>query len=369
MNNKKMKVCHILNELLPSGAETMLVNSASKWKNCELHVLATAANIGVYAPEFKRAGYTVHHINENGFIKQHKAVCAFLKNLEPDVLHVHRESQDFYYELDAKLAVRGIRIVRTVHNVFLFSGILRFRRIMTRAFGRLIGTKYIAIGDSVFQNEKNRFLNTPYRLVNNWCDESIFGYVSEGMKEQEKNKKGLVDKMILVSVGNCSKVKNHMLLLKGINEMVSAGTINIHYYHLGQGESEREEKEYVKNNNLSDYVSFVGRTNPAPYLKLADLFVMPSLFEGVSISALEAMMCGVNCLLADVVGLQDFKSIGAKAIHYTGLSQDEFTQCLCELYKVWGERRLKNNFELSNAVRERYSMKKSVASYLEVYSN
>jgi len=65
--NKKLVVCHILNELLPSGAETMLVNSASEWTNCELHVVGTQKELGSYCVQFEKAGYTVHHIYNDSF--------------------------------------------------------------------------------------------------------------------------------------------------------------------------------------------------------------------------------------------------------------------------------------------------------------
>lgn len=61
----------MLNTLLT--AETMLVNSASEWKNCEFHVVGTQKEIESYSELFEKASYAVHHIYNENFFKQHHA--------------------------------------------------------------------------------------------------------------------------------------------------------------------------------------------------------------------------------------------------------------------------------------------------------
>ena len=58
-----MKIVHVLNELKFSGAEIMYVDAARVFqeKGGDLMVVATAPEIGEYAPNFERAGYEVFH--------------------------------------------------------------------------------------------------------------------------------------------------------------------------------------------------------------------------------------------------------------------------------------------------------------------
>lgn len=368
--NKKLVVCHILNELLPSGAETMLVNSAKLWNNCELHVVATAQNVGEYSVQFENAGYIVHHVYKDNFISQHSEFRKLLKKIKPDVVHVHRESQECYYELDAKIC--GVKkIVRTVHSCFNFKKLLRIRRILTRFIGRCCGTKYIAIGESVYQTEKNVLLNKPYQLIENWCDDNIFSFISENDKRVAKENAGISnDTFVIVSIGNCSDVKNHIFVLnalKSIKEKYKQA--NIKYIHLGSGVCEDDEKEYVKNEGLESVVDFVGRKSPLDYLKLADVFVMPSKYEGFGITALEAMKCGVPSLLTDVVGLRDFKTINSKNLIFSDLDENDFANKFFEIYRRFVGNDLCNDENLANAVSNRYGVEKSVNAYLKVYND
>ncbi len=365
---KKIVVCHILNSLLPSGAETMLVNSSKEWKNCELHVLVTLKDLGNYADTFKQAGYTVHHIYNENFIKQHLKVQKFFRDLKPDVVHVHRESQECYYAFDARIS--GIKhVVRTVHNVFSFTGLTRVRRIITRAFGRLLGTTYVAISQSVYENEKNRLYNKPSILIDNWCDEQKYEYITyHEQLEAQSNLSIEKNRMIIVSVGNCTKVKNHMMILKGLKFLISQGMTKVCYYHIGCGKDEALEKRYVCEHNLEKYVHFQGHTDPIQYLKVANLFIMPSIYEGVGISAMEAMFCGIPCLLTDVDGLRDFKALQCDEVSYCNLNQENFDFKLADLYGKYFEGRLEHSKRLSDEAHNKYNMKNSVRSYIELYT-
>lgn len=367
-STKRIRVCHILNSLLPSGAETMLANSGDLWINCEKHILATQPELGNYSETLQKAGYQIHHIARDNFIQQHLAVQHFLKELRPDVVHIHREGQEFYYALDAKLA-RVPSIVRTVHNVFDFHGMLRLRRVITRGLSRNLGTKYIAIGRSVFDNEKYNFKNEPLKIVDNWCDELRFQFISENNKKSKRETHGIPeDTFVIVSVGNCSFVKNHMLLLKAIEKIVNTKLdVKILYLHIGSGKNEEAEKTYVKEHNLEHNVRFLGYVDPVQYYQLADLYLMPSLYEGVGISALEAMFCGIPCMLTDVVGLCDFKQLESEDIYYSTLDDVDFVDRLTKLSKKFQRGELNNSKELSNLAHEKYNRKNSVQEYIETY--
>lgn len=363
----RVKVCHILNSLLPSGAETMLANSINAWAGYEMHIIATGIELGDYADTLQTAGYIIHHIRKNNFISQHMAIINFLRELKPDVVHIHRESQECYYALDARCA--GVKnIVRTIHNVFAFEGYLRFRRIITRAVGRMLGTKYVAISKSVYENEKTTFHNIPMRIIFNWCDESKYNFISQNDKEVYRKKNQIQgNTMVILTVGNCSPVKNHLLLLKAIKKLIVEEEADILYYHVGSGDEQEHEINYVKECHIENCVQFLGYTDPMEYMTLADLYVMPSLYEGVGISAMEAMFCGIPCLLTDVSGLKDFKSLNNEAIYYAGIDETDFYVKLRELYIDFQNGRLNNNQQLSAAAHLNYSMVNSVHQYMEVY--
>lgn len=325
-----VKVLHVMNTLLPSGAETMLKTAAPYWKkNLEMHILATQKELGSYSSELMSAGYQIHHIYDPSFIRQLKRVSDFIKSEKFDIVHIHRESKSLEYEFIAYKA--GVKnIVRTVHNVFLFDGLLRIRRRITRWLGYKLEVEYVAISESVLQNEKMRY-GIDCCLINNWYDENRFYFVSPEMKRRAREIIGVESKQFcIVSVGNCSRVKNHMEILKALTSKMLKEN-NILYFHVGKGDCENDEKLFVSKNNLNSMVRFVGFQDPLLYLQASDLFLMPSIYEGVGISALEAIATGMHCLLTDVYGLKDFKKQEFEFVYYCNTDAESIAESIKKL--------------------------------------
>ena len=113
----------------------------------------------------------------------------------------------------------------------------------------------------------------------------------------------------------------------------------------------------------------MGFCEPFEYLAVTDVFIMPSKYEGVGISAMEAMVSGVPCILTDVVGLCDFKSLKNSDIYYTGLGQSEINKSILCLANKFEEHNLAHSLELSKAAQLKYDMNKSVSKYLQVYQD
>lgn len=355
-----MKILHILNALLPSGAETMLKAAAKYWdSNDEHHILATASEIGHYAEELRKAGYLVHHINCEDKIKWLAKIKKFIREEKFDVVHVHRESKALYFEMAAYAG--GARcVLRTIHNIFEFTGFLRLRRIVTRQIACLIGVKHVAIGESVRENEKKRFF-VNCATVNNWYDDSKFTFTDEIVKKEAKEKLKINDNQkCIVSVGNCSDVKNHLLILdvlKQIKEM------DIVYLHVGEGNLTAAEKEFVAINGIKR-VGFLGYQDPLLCLQASDVYLMPSKYEGFSISALEAIATGMPCLLTEVPGLRDLARSGFENVVYCKLDVSDMYDKLIALLT---DEDLHNSREQSELTRSIYGVEQGVAGYQRLY--
>lgn len=367
------KVLHILNSLLPSGAETMLVTSADLWVGYEKHVLATQKELGSYAEKFEKAGYIVHHIFGK---KKHKRIRQLIKNENFDVVHIHTEASSSWYALDARL-VGTRKIVRTVHNVFksqirneILRYVSRLRKTIRRHFETdFLGVKYIAIGDSVYRNELELYRN-PCAIIRNWCDENIYVKRNLPIRKMARNRLGIgKDVFCVLTVGNCNKIKNHSLLIRAIHSaLAQRPDFQIIYLHVGSGDEEQNEKTLVKQLGLTDKVKFVGRQNPLEYYNAADLYVMPSLFEGLSISALEAARCNVPILLTDVDGLKDFQIIDDPNLIYSSLKTEDMANRLVESYDRWQKDHAQMTCDISNIIGRYFNMDKSVKEYLAVYN-
>ena len=363
----KVKVLHILSELKPSGAETMLCIAAPAFaaKGVVAEVLSTGSKIGAYAPQFELAGYKVNHIpfarSPIFFFKLYR----LFRRGNYDVIHLHTERANFWLGLVAVFA-RPKRVLRTIHNNFSFSGFLRYRRMVQRRLLSLLGVIHVSIGTSVQNNELVNFgLKT--RQVSNWYDDTRFIPANDALREQARREFAIPhNKTVIVSVGNCSKVKNHEALLYVLAQL-PMNTRPI-YLHVGDEEDGQPERQLAIDLGIGACVRFLGPlTDIRPALMAADIFVMPSLYEGFSIAAIEGLAMGLPAVFTDVPGLRDHKE------DYDGLiyAQPNVNSLLNAIVTLLAESdekrhlRSKNYPEISRGL---YGILNGVKGYFYIYS-
>jgi glycosyltransferase involved in cell wall biosynthesis len=361
-----MKVLHILNELLPSGAETMLRLAAEPWRTqgLELEVLSLGDEVGTYAETLVAAGYRIHHIPLRPLTRSLPAFVGLLRRGGYDVVHVHPERANFFLALIARSVGRA-GVIRTVHNVFGFEGRLRLERRLQRALLRVLGVVHAAVGESVQDNELSRFGNTSV-LVLNTFDESRFRPATEGERDSARRTLGLASSdFVAVVIGNCSRVKNHGVLIEALAHPLAPRTKLL---HLGlEAEDATGERRLAQHLGVAHEVSFLGFVDDVPsVLHAADCYVMPSLYEGLAVTALETLGCGVPSVLTDVPGLRDLREHLPMAWWVTP-SAEPIAVALQEVAELDGEARRRWTNQAAAMVRERFGVERHVSSYLELY--
>ncbi len=94
--------------------------------------------------------------------------------------------------------------------------------------------------------------------------------------------------------------KNISMLLRAFKTFTEKYDYKL--YLVGNGPDEQKFKDYVVQNGLSDKVIFTGRQNSYDYLKIAKIFVLPSYYEGMPNSLIEALAVGLPCISTDCSG-------------------------------------------------------------------
>ena len=316
-----MKVIHILVELKFSGAEMMYVDAANVFKNkgCELTVMATAQNIGEYAPYFERAGYKVIHWpfprlkNYLARIRFYKNFYSFIVKEGYDVVHIHSLWAMWGLSLCARLAKK--HSVFTFHNVYPSKALTHPYYIALRWTAKyLFNCKFHTISDSVYNHELGYYYNKTVKIYN-WYGFDRFYPAEEHEKVTTREQLGIKpNDFVLISVGGCSNIKRHSEIIKAL-KIVEETIPNFLYLHLGTGTAEEEEMELAKKLGLYDKIKFCGNQHEVrKFLIASDVYLMPSRFEGIPITTIEAMACEIPAILYDVPGLRDFNSQGVNSI-------------------------------------------------------
>lgn len=126
----------------------------------------------------------------------------------------------------------------------------------------------------------------------------------ETLREEKRKEFGLTkDNIVLLSVGELSRRKNHRMVLKALSRIHGA---QIRYVICGKGEQEEGLKHEVSALGLTGKVIFAGyRSDVEAFYQMADLFIFPSIQEGLPVALMEAMASGIPCLASDIRGNRD----------------------------------------------------------------
>lgn len=316
-----MKILHILNELKYSGAEIMYVDAAPIFqeKGCELSVMATSKELGEFAINFKKAGYTVLHLPMPVIKKYFKRlwyyrkIITLLNSEKYQVVHIHSSGAMWGFALCARLT--NTKSIYTFHNVFPTHFYSYPYHVFLRWSAKyLFQCKFHAISDSVYNNELKLYHNNTTKIYN-WYGNKRYFPSSPDEKISIRRELGIdIDSLVVISVGGCSIVKRHSDIITAL-PLILDKIPNTIYLHLGFGETQGKEKNLALSLGIGKNVWFCNNQEDVrKYLIASDIYLMPSRFEGISITTIEAMACRIPTILYDVPGLRDFNKEGKHSI-------------------------------------------------------
>lgn len=148
--------------------------------------------------------------------------------------------------------------------------------------------------------------------------EEALGYVSIKIQKSLRERFGLKKgEILLLSVGRLEKNKGHLNLINQMARIKDKIKKPWKLIIVGKGSQRRNLEAAIGENNLQDKITLAGTLNDAELhnlYELADIFVLPSLFEGSSIATLEAMIHKCAIIANAVGGLPDKVQPGINGI-------------------------------------------------------
>ena len=115
------------------------------------------------------------------------------------------------------------------------------------------------------------------------------------------------DAKVLLSVGELSKRKNHQIVIKALAKLKRK---DVYYLICGQGKEKENLLSLAEKLNVQRQVILIGYRTDVPELyKIADLFVFPSLQEGLPVALMEALSSGLICIVSNIRGNVDCKKV------------------------------------------------------------
>jgi glycosyltransferase involved in cell wall biosynthesis len=171
---------------------------------------------------------------------------------------------------------------------------------------------------------------------------------------EEKIKINLKNKFLIGSIGRLDYSKNYEFLIKVFPEILKIKPEVIGVI-IGEGPERKKLEDLIKKANLKDKIFLIGEIKDASkYLKGFDLFVLPSRYEGLSLTLIETLFAEIPILASDVGGNKEI------------LKEDlvfNLNDLNCFLFIF------KNTPTIPKTKKEIFSIVNTVGSYLKIYKN
>lgn len=297
-----MKILYTLSALDCGGAEKIIYDYYVRMpKSIEIDFLVNTENRGVLEDTIEQRGSTIYHIPpfKKNIWKYLYYMNKIIKKGKYDIIHVGQGYLGFFYLWFAYIHKIKIRIVHAHSACETESYIKRIKRKILTIGCKFLSTDLFACGEKAAkwmwgQNTENIF------IMKNAIDVDKFIY-SESKRNELRHQFDLDDKMVIGNVGRLSTPKNHMFMLDVVKEMLKYES-NIKLVLIGEGELRTKVEQKIETLGLKEHVLMLGARNDVPdLLNIMDVFLFPSLWEGLPISLLEVQTNGLAVVSSDNV--------------------------------------------------------------------
>lgn len=238
--------------------------------------------------------YKIKGIKENPF-SSIKELFKFYKENKYDVVHLNEcDATYFIYALPV-LFNKNIKLIVHSHNGASQHKILhKILAFIQNKRANVMWSCSDVAGKWMFENKK-------YEIIHNGVDIEKFKYSYKKNIDVRKEFKIPDNKIILGSIARFNEQKNHKKIIDVFSEYHKKNNNSV-LMLVGDGEEKGKIIEYVNNNNLTDSVIFAGIRNDVPSILSAfDLFLLPSLYEGLPFVCIESQSCALPILASNTV--------------------------------------------------------------------
>ena len=186
-------------------------------------------------------------------------------------------------------------------------------------------------------------------------------------KQTAKDAIGMAGKTIVLFTGRFTSQKSLPMLIMAFEHVVRSLN-HVHLFLVGNGDTQKTLEGMVTDLGIPSHVTITqGGSNVQPYLNVADIFVLPSLGEGISNSLLEAMASGLACVATNVGGSAEVLAGGACGVLVSPNNVEQLADAIIHLVSNPNEMKRLGMLARHRVV-DHYSLDAVGEQYIELYS-
>lgn len=338
-----IRVLEVVGRMERAGQESFLMNifRARDKEKYDISFSVNTNHIGAYEEEIVASGGAVYHNPYSADIKNiFKYIKSFRKILREngpfDAVHCHVWLFGGFIMQAAKKEKVPIRIMHSHSTVDGYNNSF-FRRLYRFTAKKLIdscSTEKVACGRDAYRALFDKECENDNLILNNSVDISLFDDTAVDSNALKSELGIPLNTTVFVSVARFCKVKNHRKIINIFNEYHKKNKNSV-LLLVGDGELKSQILSQVKELGIEDAVIFMGvRSDVNKILFCSDVFLMPSEFEGLPVSLVEAQAAGVSCVISESItdeidmGLSLIKKadINSDDKHWVNLIEEALTQ-------------------------------------------
>ena len=293
--------------------------------------------------KFFRRQYIIRHLRKT------------LKKIKPNVIHIHLAALKYIYAVRDQL--KGVKLLYTCHNEpwFYFDNmpeeVACARKLIKD--NRLL---LIALRPDMAETLNQKFGVANTVVIRNGIDFDRFKNLKQTREEVRNNLSISESSFVVGHIGRFNEQKNQSFLVDVFASIKKKRCDSV-LLMIGVGDDEEKIRRKIRDLCLEDSVIILShRTDIPELLHAMDVFVFPSLFEGLGIVLVEAQVVGLRCVVSDTINREVF------------LTDLVVPLSLSDSVEKWAEVALNSTTEeiRKNRLSE-YDVKKSVKELEQLY--
>lgn len=337
MTANPLRVLHVIGAMDRGGAETLVMNLYRNMdrNKIQFDFLVNDMDGRDYDEEIQELGgrlYQIPRYNALNYFSYKKACNSFFKSHPYPVVHGHIGLPASIYLKEAHETGAFCIAHSHAQNFPISPSELVFRACAYPT--RFVADYFIACSEQAGIDRYGKSIpsSSAFHILKNGIDLNRAKFNEKSRKEIREELGVACEEAVFGHIGRLTHIKNHLFLIDVFHQVTQL-LPTAHLVLAGRGDDEKNIRNKVRDLNLQDRVHFLGVRSDIPQILSAiDVFVFPSIREGLPVAVVEAQSSGARCLIS--TGVPELARISEQTV-FEPLSSgiDTWARTAVELYR------------------------------------
>ena len=306
--SNKTKILYILSGIGNGGVESFLYNYLSNLDRTkyEFDIIIHQEKEGIWKNKLEEIGCNIYMVTskKKSLLKNIKETYKIMKKGKYDIVHSNITIGNFvplsiakFCKIKKRISHSHIAISDDKENI-----LKKFVKYLCKLINRKVANVYMACGDDagIYLYGRKNYEKGKIIVLNNAIDVQKFQFNYE-IRKKKRQELGIDKQLVVGHVGRFLEQKNHRFLVTVMEQTLKTNNM-IKFLLIGNGELKEEIEKKCINAGINENVIFLqNRDDVNELMQAMDIFVLPSLFEGLPVVGIEAQAAGLKCIFSNTI--------------------------------------------------------------------